>query len=166
MWQTSCILLGLGCRQVHIHNANYFNILWKIQFYVPFSALGKLFLSIQVCVKGYYKSMSRCTKCLTQMVFIVCAILLLIFILFRDEIKTKGQGRTLSDVVLARLKIVVGFYQVYFNFLSFSLKWFISLSLTRIFLPQNIHEAGLVEIVFISFSSRPNYGEIICPSKA
>ena len=58
------------------------------------------------------------------MVFIVCAILLLIFILFRDEIKTKGQGRTLSDVVLARLKIVIGFYQVYFNFLSFSLKLF------------------------------------------
>ena len=48
----------------------------------------------------------------------------------------------------------------------FSLKWFISLSLSRIFLHQNIHEAGLVEIVFISFPSRPNYGEIICPSKA
>jgi len=172
MWQTSCILLGLGCRQVHIDNANYFNILWKIQFYVLFSALGKLFLSIQVCVKGYYKSMSRCTKCPTllwliaQMVFIVCVIFLLIFILLRDESKTKGQGRTLSDVALARLKIVVGFYQVYFNFLSFSLKWFISLSLTRIILHQNIREVGLVEIVFISFPSRQNYGEIICPSKS
>ncbi|XP_073246500.1 uncharacterized protein [Porites lutea] len=72
----------------------------------------------EVCVKGHYKSMSRCTKCptlpwlITQMVFIVCAIFLLIFILFRDESKTKGKGRTLSDVVLARLKIVVGFYQV------------------------------------------------------
>ena len=95
------------------------------------------------------------------MVFIVCTIFLLIFILFRDESKTKGQGRTLSDVVLARLKIVVGFYQVYFNFLSFSLKWFISLSLTRIFLHQNIREAGLVEIlkeikarVFFRFSQK------------
>ena len=83
-----------------------------------FSAPTKLFLSIQVCVKGYYKSMSRCTKCptlpwlITQMAFIVCAIFLLIFILFRDESKTKGKRRTLSDVVLARLKIVVGFYQV------------------------------------------------------
>ena len=99
---------GLGCRQVHVHNANYFKILWKIQFYVLFSALGKLFLSIQVYVKGYYKSMPRCTKCptlpwlITQMVFIVCTIFLLIFILFRDKSKTKGQGRSLSDVVLAR----------------------------------------------------------------
>ena len=109
-----------------------------------FSAPTKLFLSIQVCVKGYYKSMSRCTKCptlpwlITQMVFIVCVIFLLIYILFRDESKTKGKGRTLSDVVLARLKIVVGFYQVYFNFLSFSLKFFFSLSLTGIFIHPNI----------------------------
>ena len=144
---------GLGCRQVHVHNANYFKILWKIQFYVLFSALGKLFLSIQVYVKGYYKSMPRCTKCptlpwlITQMLFIVCTIFLLIFILFREESKTKGQGRTLSDVVLARLTIVVGFYQIYFNFLPFSLKLFISLSLTRIFLHQSIREARLVEIL-------------------
>ena len=144
---------GLGCWQVHVHNANYFKILWKIQFYVLFSALGKLFLSIQVYVKGYYKSMPRCTKCptlpwlITQMLFIVCTIFLLIFILFREESKTKGQGRTLSDVVLARLTIVVGFYQIYFNFLPFSLKLFISLSLTRIFLHQSIREARLVEIL-------------------
>ena len=138
---------------MHVHNANYFKILWKIQFYVLFSALGKLFLSIQVYVKGYYKSMPRCTKCptlpwlITQMLFIVCTIFLLIFILFREESKTKGQGRTLSDVVLARLTIVVGFYQIYFNFLPFSLKLFISLSLTRIFLHQSIREARLVEIL-------------------
>ena len=145
---------GLGCRQVHVHNANYFKILWKIQFYVLFSALGKLFLSIQVYVKGYYKSMPRCTKCptlpwlITQMLFIVCTIFLLIFILFREESKTKGQGRTLSDVVLARLTIVVGFYQIYFNFLPFSLKLFISLSLTRIFLHQSIREARLVAVSY------------------
>ena len=84
---------------------------------------------------------------ITQMLFIVCTIFLLIFILFREESKTKGQGRTLSDVVLARLTIVVGFYQIYFNFLPFSLKLFISLSLTRIFLHQSIREARLVEIL-------------------
>ena len=78
--------------------------------------------------------MSRCTKCptlpwlITQMVFIVCAIFLLIFILLRDESKIKGQGRTLSDVVLARLKIVVGFYQIYFNFLLFSFIYFFKLN--------------------------------------
>ena len=137
---------------------------------VLFSAPTKLFPSIQVCVKGYYKSMSRCTKCptlpwlITQMVFIVCAIFLLIFILFRDESKTKGKERTLSDVALARLKIVVGFYQVYFNFVSFSLKLLFPLSLTGIFIHPNICAAGLSEIVhFISFPSRPSYCEIICP---
>ncbi|XP_078346174.1 uncharacterized protein LOC144631589 isoform X1 [Oculina patagonica] len=72
----------------------------------------------EVCVKGYYKSMSRCAKCptlpvlITQMFFIACAVLLLIFILVRDERKAKSKGRTLSDVVLARLKIVIAFYQV------------------------------------------------------
>ena len=110
---------------MHIHNANNFNILWKIQFYVLLSALGKLFLSIQVCVKGYYKSMSRCTKCPTvdntDGIHCLCHSPSDLYSFPRRD-KTKGQGRTLSDVVLARLKIVVGFYQVYFNFLSFSLK--------------------------------------------
>lgn len=63
--------------------------------------------------------MSRCTKCPTlpwliiQMIFIVCAIFLLVFILVRDDSKAKSKARTLSDVVLARLKIIVGFYQVF-----------------------------------------------------
>ena len=62
--------------------------------------------------------MSRCAKCPTlpwlviQMTFIVCVILLVIFILVRDDRKAKGRARTLSDIVLARLKIVIGFYQV------------------------------------------------------
>lgn len=77
------------------------------------------FFLLQVCVKGYHKSMSRCTKCpslpilITQMFFIACALFLLIFILVRDERRSKSKGRTLSDVVLARLKIVVAFYQVF-----------------------------------------------------
>ena len=80
---------------------------------------------LQVCVKGYYQSMSRCTKCPTlpwlivQMVFIVCAIFLLVFILIRDDSKAKSKTRTLSDVVLARLKIIVGFYQVFNCLVSF-----------------------------------------------
>lgn len=79
------------------------------------------FSFLQVCVKGYYKSMSRCAKCpslpllITQMFFIACALFLLIYILVRDERKAKSKGRTLSDVVLARLKIVIGFYQVFQN---------------------------------------------------
>lgn len=40
-------------------------------------------------------------------------IIILIFILARDERGAKIKGRTLSDIVLARLKIVIGFYQVF-----------------------------------------------------
>ena len=104
-------------------------MLWRIQFNVLFTAPTKLFLSFNSGVRQrilqVHVTMHKVPHLLiTQMVFIVCAIFLLIFILFRDESKTKGKGRTLSDVVLARLKIVIGFYQVYFNFLSFSLKLF------------------------------------------
>ena len=69
--------------------------------------------------------MSRCTKCptlpwlITQIIFIVCAIFLFIFILVRDDRKAKSKARTLSDIVLARLKIIVGFYQVFHGLLSF-----------------------------------------------
>ena len=45
--------------------------------------------------------------------------LLLIFILVRDDGKAKSKARTLSDVVLARLKIIVGFYQVFHSLVSF-----------------------------------------------
>ena len=71
-----------------------------------------------VCIEGYYKSMSRCTQCPTipwlvvQMVFVVCCICVVVFILIRYDKRTKVRGRTLSDIFLARLKIVVGFYQV------------------------------------------------------
>ncbi|XP_068716660.1 uncharacterized protein [Montipora capricornis] len=72
----------------------------------------------EVCIEGYYKSMSRCTQCPTipwlvvQMVFVVCFICVVVFILIRYDKRTKVRGRTLSDIFLARLKIVVGFYQV------------------------------------------------------
>ena len=147
-------------------------MLWRIQFNVLFTAPTKLFLSFNSGVRQrilqVHVTMYKVPHLLiTQMVFIVCAIFLLIFILFRDESKTKGKGRTLSDVVLARLKIVVGFYQVYFNFSSFSLKLFFSLSLIGMFLHPNIWAARLLEVVqFISFPSRPSYGEIICPFKS
>ena len=77
-----------------------------------------LLFVLQVCVKGFYKSMSRCTKCptlpwlVTQMIVVICVIFFLVFILVRDDRKAKAKGRTLSDMVLARLKIVIGFYQV------------------------------------------------------
>ena len=71
-----------------------------------------------MCIEGYYKSMSRCTQCPTipwlvvQMVFVVCCICVVVFILIRYDKRTKVKGRTLSDIFLVPLKIVVGFYQV------------------------------------------------------
>lgn len=62
--------------------------------------------------------MSRCSKCPTlnwlivQVSFVAFIILVIILILLRDERKEKNKKRTLTDVVLARLKIVIGFYQV------------------------------------------------------
>ncbi|XP_032222508.1 uncharacterized protein LOC5521529 [Nematostella vectensis] len=72
----------------------------------------------EVCEKGFHKSMSRCVKCPTlpwlivQLSMIGFIFLVIILILLRDERKEKYKNRTLTDVVLARLKIVVGFYQV------------------------------------------------------
>ncbi|XP_031557188.1 uncharacterized protein LOC116293842 isoform X2 [Actinia tenebrosa] len=72
----------------------------------------------EVCERGFHKSMSRCVKCPTlkwlivQVSFVAVIILVIILILLRDERKEKNKRRTLTDVVLARLKIVIGFYQV------------------------------------------------------
>lgn len=91
----------------------------------PCIIIINLFCFLQVCVKGYYQSLSRCTKCptlpwlITQMILIVCAVFLFVFILVRDDRKAKSKARTLSDVVLARLKIIVGFYQVFHGLVSF-----------------------------------------------
>ena len=47
-----------------------------------------------------------------QVALIAFGIFSLICILLREDKKTKKTGRTLADVLLARLKIVIGFYQV------------------------------------------------------
>ena len=62
--------------------------------------------------------MNRCSKCpefkwmVLQVALIAFGIFSLICILLREDKKTKKTGRTLADVLLARLKIVIGFYQV------------------------------------------------------
>ena len=70
--------------------------------------------------------MNRCSKCpefkwmVLQVALIAFGIFSLICILLREDKKTKKTGRTLADVLLARLKIVIGFYQVSIEITGFS----------------------------------------------
>ena len=71
-----------------------------------------------VCSEGYHKVISSCQKCPTlgwMVGRIVLAVLLVVLIMLPLIFgkKTRGRsGRSATDVVLARLKIVIGFYQV------------------------------------------------------
>ena len=71
-----------------------------------------------VCSEGYHKVISSCQKCPTlgwMVGGIVLAVLLVVLIMLPLIFgkKTRGRsGRSVTDVVLARLKIVIGFYQV------------------------------------------------------
>ena len=71
-----------------------------------------------VCVNKYYKLLTRCLKCptlpwLVVQVFLVAAVVfVLIYFTVKERRKPKGQKRSASDAFLAKLKIVVGFYQV------------------------------------------------------
>ena len=62
--------------------------------------------------------MSRCAQCpslpwlVMQILFVVCFICVLFFILTRGDKKTEVRRRALSDIVLAQFKIIIGFYQV------------------------------------------------------
>ncbi|KAK3747981.1 hypothetical protein QZH41_019783, partial [Actinostola sp. cb2023] len=71
----------------------------------------------EVCQRKFYKSMSRCVKCPTlpwmivQVSLISVAFMIIVLVLLRDERKEKRYKRTIADIMLARLKIVIGFYQ-------------------------------------------------------
>lgn len=71
-----------------------------------------------ICAKGYFQFLSNCEKCPTipwiigQIILILVVFTFLLFVILRDK-KDKNQNeRTLTDIILARLKIVIGFYQV------------------------------------------------------
>lgn len=84
-----------------------------------------------VCKKGFYKIISSCQKCpslrwlIGQITIVLVAIAMVaIPVALGKRIKDRN-GRSLTDIVLARLKIVIGFYQVTSGTLeSFSyVKW-------------------------------------------
>ena len=88
----------------------------------------------EVCSSGYYKQLQTCTKCpskkwIAGQLSIIAAILLIIVIvglLWTSKRKRKrGENHSLIDMVLSKVKIVIGFYQVTYGLLqAFSyIKW-------------------------------------------
>ena len=70
-----------------------------------------------VCDQGYYNLMSKCQKCpslpwiISQIFLVVTVLTVLVVVIFFEKKRTRG-SRSLTDLILARLKIVIGFYQV------------------------------------------------------
>ena len=86
-----------------------------------------------ICQFGYYKQLQVCSKCTTKKSMAIQLGMLVGFFLFIVAIlvwysrkKTKkARGRPLIDIIFARLKIIIGFYQVTYGLLeAFSfVKW-------------------------------------------
>ena len=72
-----------------------------------------------VCNKGYYKVISQCRRC-PSLPWIIAQIFLVVFIVgliiaiivWEKKRNARTSSRSLADLFLARLKIVIGFYQV------------------------------------------------------
>ena len=72
-----------------------------------------------LCERGYYKHFNSCAKCpQIWIVFVQLLAYLLIFIFlcalvnWADKLVANDEERSLADVILSTLKIVIGFYQV------------------------------------------------------
>ena len=78
-----------------------------------------------LCSSDYYKSLDGCSKCpsdevvILQLVALVAVLIIVMaLIVWTSKRKRKGNAeRPLVDLILARLKIVVGFYQVTYGLL-------------------------------------------------
>ena len=92
----------------------------------------------EVCSHRYYKRLQACKKCPSKAwmagqltITIVLLLLLFVVVVWTSVKKNKeNKQRPLVDIILARLKIIIGFYQVTFGLLdAFSfIKWPDSLS--------------------------------------
>jgi len=92
-----------------------------------------------VCGHGYYEQLKKCRKCPTKewmagqlSVMAVVVVIVITVVVWTSKRKSKNiKGRSSVDVILGRLKIVIGFYQVTFGVLeAFSyIKWPESLAL-------------------------------------
>ena len=92
----------------------------------------------EVCSHRYYKRLQSCKRCPSkawmagQLTIIIVLLLILVIVVVWTSIKKNRESkkRPLVDIILARLKIIIGFYQVTFGLLeAFSfIKWPDSLS--------------------------------------
>ena len=77
-----------------------------------------------VCSKGHYQLLNHCRKCPKPLWLIlqVCGIAIVIAVLTASIVLARRRrctsGRTVSDMILARLKITIGFYQATSGILS------------------------------------------------
>ena len=93
----------------------------------------------EVCSAGYYKQLQTCKQCPTKtwmagqlsITAAVIAIIIALVVWASKRKSKKSSGRPLVDIILGRLKIVIGFYQVMFGVLeTFAyIKWPESLTL-------------------------------------
>jgi hypothetical protein len=70
-----------------------------------------------VCGPGYFEFLAKCEKCptigwLVGQVILVLVLVTFLLVVILKERKDKTKKRSLTDIILARLKIVIGFYQV------------------------------------------------------
>ena len=79
-----------------------------------------------VCTKGYFKQFHQCRKCPTKN-WIVAQVLIVVLVIFTiiavcvwtNKIKdNKGEGNTVADSFLSKIKIAIGFYQVTYGLLE------------------------------------------------
>ena len=71
----------------------------------------------EVCSTGYYKQLKTCRKCPTKQwmvgqLSILTAVIVIVIVVVVWKSSEKSEGRSSVDIVLGRLKIVIGFYQV------------------------------------------------------
>ena len=86
-----------------------------------------------VCSSGYYKQLQTCKRCPSKTLMVgqltiiaVIFLIIMVVIVWMSKRKTKkDQGFSIIDMVLSKLKIVIGFYQVTYGLLqAFSyIKW-------------------------------------------
>lgn len=71
-----------------------------------------------VCYTGYFNVLKKCQKCPTlpwifgQICLFLVILVFFIFVFLRKQNHNSCEGRSLNDILMARIKIVIGFYQI------------------------------------------------------
>lgn len=71
-----------------------------------------------VCYTGYFNVLGKCQKCpklpwiVGQISLFLVILVFFIFVCLRKQSHNSRDGRSLNDILMARIKIVIGFYQI------------------------------------------------------